>query len=79
MAKGINKYITLKINGQEVGTSMAALNAEISKLIKQQKKMVIGSDEYNTSSAKIRELRSIYETHRKDIDSIKESYLSVNK
>ena len=46
MAKGVNRFINVYINGQQVENNINSIRAAITKLTREQKKMTIGSDEY---------------------------------
>ena len=46
MAKGVNRFINVYINGQQVENNINSIRAAITQLTREQKKMIIGSDEY---------------------------------
>ena len=46
MAKGVNRFINVYINGQQVENNINSIRAAITQLTREQKKMTIGSDDY---------------------------------
>lgn len=64
MAKSVNKRVNIYINGVEVENNIKGITAEYKKLINEQNKMIIGSDEYVAHSKKIQELNGILDKHR---------------
>ena len=48
MAKSSTRRVTIYINGKEVEASVKQIRAEMNRLINEQNRMVIGSDEYRT-------------------------------
>lgn len=59
MAKALSRKVTIYINGKEIENTLSSLKGEMVKLQNQQKKMVIGSEEYVETSLKIREIKSV--------------------
>jgi TP901 family phage tail tape measure protein len=59
MAKALNRKVTIYIDGREVKSTISSLEAEMKKLQAQQKKMVIGSEEYIRTSMKIKEINAV--------------------
>lgn len=55
MAKSSTRRVTIYINGKEVEASVKQIRAEMNRLINEQNRMVIGSDEYIAHAKKIRE------------------------
>lgn len=70
MAKGVNKYINVYINGKQVENNINSINSAIKKLTHEQKKMTIGSDEYIQTTKKIKTLNGILREHKQDIGAI---------
>ncbi len=58
MAKSSTRRVTIYINGKEVEASVKQIRAEMNRLVNEQNRMVIGSDEYISHAKKIKELRS---------------------
>jgi hypothetical protein len=57
MAKSSTRRVTIYINGKEVEASVKQIRCEMNKLVNEQNRMVIGSDEYIAHAKKIKELR----------------------
>ena len=57
MAKSSTRRVILNINGKEVEASVKQIRSEMNKLVNEQNRMVIGSDEYIAHAKKIKELR----------------------
>ncbi|MCK9302042.1 MAG: hypothetical protein PHU62_10035 [Bacteroidales bacterium] len=64
MAKSVNRSISLWINGKEIQNNIKSIRAEMFKLISEQNKMTIGSEEYNQKAAAIKQLKTIYAEHK---------------
>lgn len=64
MANSVNKRVNIYINGVEVENNIKGVRAEMAKLVNEQNKMTIGSDEYVAHSKKIQTLNSILQQHR---------------
>ena len=60
MAKSSTRRVTIYINGKEVEASVKQIRAEMNKLVNEQNRMVIGSDEYISHAKKIKELRQYH-------------------
>ena len=60
MAKSSTRRVTIYINGKEVEASVKQIRSEMNKLVNEQNRMVIGSDEYISHAKKIKELRQYY-------------------
>ncbi len=69
MAKSSTRRVTIYINGKEVEASVKQIRAEMNKLVNEQNRMVIGSDEYIAHAKKIRELRQYLKEHAQNIGS----------
>ncbi|MGQ7868690.1 phage tail tape measure protein [Sunxiuqinia sp. sy24] len=74
MANSYTRRINLYINGKEVKNNIGSIQAEMRKLINEQKRMTIGSKEYHAHAAKIRSLRGIMKQHQQDINGIQKSW-----
>ncbi len=70
MAKGVNRFINVYINGKQVENNINSIRAAITKLTREQKKMTIGSDEYIQTTKKIKTLNGILREHKQDIGAI---------
>ena len=62
--------VTVYIDGSQVKNSVQSISNEMNKLIREQKKMVVGSDEYVAAGKKIGQLSSILQQHRFDSSSL---------
>jgi len=60
MAKSSTRRVTIYINGKEVVASVKQIRSEMNKLVNEQNRMVIGSDEYISHAKKIKELRQYH-------------------
>lgn len=69
MAKSSTRRVTIYINGKEVEASVKQIRAEMNKLVNEQNRMVIGSDEYIAHAKKIKELRQYLKEHAQNIGS----------
>ena len=69
MAKSSTRKVTIFINGKEVEASVKQIRAEMNRLVNEQNRMVIGSDEYIAHAKKIRELREYLKEHARNIGS----------
>lgn len=69
MAKSSTRRVTIFINGKEVEASVKQIRAEMNRLVNEQNRMVIGSDEYIAHAKKIKELRGYLKQHAQDIGS----------
>lgn len=74
MANSYTRRINLYINGKEVKNNIGSIQAEMRKLINEQKRMTIGSQEYHAHAAKIRSLRGVMKQHQQDITGIQRSW-----
>lgn len=72
MAQSYNRRINLFINidGKEVQNNVKSIRGEMSKLINEQNKMTIGSQEYNTATQKIKYLNGILAQHRTGLKEV---------
>ncbi|MCR4681121.1 MAG: hypothetical protein K5636_05880 [Bacteroidales bacterium] len=55
MSKSSTRRVTIFINGKEVEASVKQIRSEMNKLVNEQNRMVIGSDEYIAHAKKIKE------------------------
>ena len=60
MAKSSTRRVTIYINGKEVEASVKQIRSEMNKLVNEQNRMVIGSDEYIAHAKKIKGLRQYH-------------------
>ncbi len=74
MAKSSTRRVSFYINGKEIEASVKQVRAEMNRLVNEQNKMVIGSDEYVAHAKKIRELRSILKEHTQEIGNAKSQW-----
>ncbi len=74
MAKGVNRFINVYINGKQVENNINSIRSAITKLTREQKKMTIGSDKYIQTTKKIKKLNKILQEHKKSIGSIKKGW-----
>ncbi len=77
MAKTLNRKVTIYIDGKEVKSTLASLEAEMRKLKAQQKNMTIGSEEYIRTTKKIREINSVIESQRREVKGLGNEWKST--
>lgn len=77
MAKTLNRKVTIYIDGKEVKSTLASLEAEMRKLKAQQKNMTIGSEEYIRTTKKIREINSVIESQRREVKGLGDEWKST--
>lgn len=70
MPNTLNRKVTIYIDGKEVKSTLASLEAEMRKLKAQQKDMTIGSEEYISTTKKIREINSVIESQRREVKGL---------
>ncbi len=74
MATSYNRRINLFINGKEVSNDIRSIRAEMTKLVNEQARMTIGSQEYIQHTRKIRELKGILAEHNQQIAAVSKSW-----
>lgn len=79
MAETINKRINIYINGKEVENNIKSVRSAMARLINEQAKMTIGSDEYVAHTKKIKELKSILDEHKNAIKATTEESKKAGK
>lgn len=72
MAQSYDRRINLYINvdGKDIQNNVQSIRGELQKLVNQQNKMTIGSEEYIKQTAKIKQLNSILAQHRAGLKEI---------
>jgi len=71
MAKGVNRYINVYINGKQVENNIKSIKSAITTLTNEQRKMTIGSEKYVQTTAKIKTLNGILSQHKQEIIDVK--------
>ena len=74
MATSYNRRINLFINGKEISNDIRSIRAEMTKLVNEQARMTIGSQEYIQHTRKIRELKGILAEHNGQIAAVSKSW-----
>jgi len=74
MATSYNRRINLFINGKEVSNDIRSIRAEMTKLVNEQARMIIGSQEYIQHTRKIKELKGILAEHNGQIAAVSKSW-----
>lgn len=74
MGTSYDRRINLYINGQEVANNIKSIRGEMTKLINEQARMTIGSQEYIAHASKIRQLKAIMTEHNEQINNISKSW-----
>jgi TP901 family phage tail tape measure protein len=73
-----NRRVNLYINGKEAATNIKEVRAEMQKLVNEQARMKIGSDEYIAHAKKIRGLKSILDEHKRQQQDVHKNWLSLS-
>jgi len=74
MATSYNRRINLFINGQQVSNDVRSIRAEMTRLVNEQARMTLGSQEYIAHARRIRDLRSILAEHNQQIAAVSRSW-----
>src|SRR5665647_421492 len=69
-----DRRINLYINGQQVSNDVRSIRAEMTRLINEQARMTIGSQQYIAHASQIRNLRGIMAQHNQQISAIASSW-----
>ena len=77
MGKNLNRKVTIYINGTEIKSTIASLEAELKKLKNQQKQLTIGTEEYVETGKKIREIENILHSQRAATHSLNSEWKST--
>ena len=79
MAKLSTRRINIYINGKEVESTVKGIRAEMNKLVNEQNKMIIGSDEYIAHAKKIQVLRGYLHEHSQSIAAAASAWENFQK
>jgi len=74
MASSYNRQINLYINGKQVSNDLKSIRSEMARLVNEQARMTIGSDEYIRHAQGIRQLRGMIAEHNRQISGISRSW-----
>jgi len=74
MATSYNRRINLFINGQQVSNDVRSIRAEMTRLVNEQARMTLGSQEYIAHARRIRDLRTILAEHNQQIAAVSRSW-----
>ena len=77
MANSYTRRINLFINGKEVKNNINSIQGEMRKLINEQRRMTIGSEEYNQQTKKIGRLKGILNKHQNEIRNLGKGWASI--
>ena len=82
-SKTEKRGVYLYIDGKEVTNSVQSIEREIRKLTTDIKSMTLGTEEYNRTAAKIRNLKGMLQEHKNEIKNVtaetKKSTISIGK
>lgn len=78
MAKDLSRNVTIYVNGKEVSNTLSSIRKEIKQLENEQKKLVIGSAEYNKVSEELNRLNSIVRSNTKNMRNLGLSWDSAS-
>ena len=73
-----NKRVNLYINGKEAATSIKEVKAEMQKLVNEQARLKLGSDEYIAHAKKIKILKGIIQEHNDSLKTTHTRWLSIS-
>jgi TP901 family phage tail tape measure protein len=79
MANTYTRRINLYINGKEVKNEIASIKAEMNKLVSQQARMTIGSQEYVKTTNEIKNLKAIIQQHNNDLKTTTGTWEKLGK
>ena len=79
MAKSSTRRINIYINGKEVEATVKGIRAEMNKLINEQNRMIIGSNEYLHHAKRIQELRGYLQEHSANITTAANAWEQMQK
>lgn len=79
MGNTITRRVNLYINGKEAGNSIKEVKGEMQKLVNEQARMKVGSDEYLAAAKRIRELKSIINQHNQQLQVTQQRWFSLGK
>lgn len=65
--KTTNRGIYLYINGEKVKNDVKSIQGELSRITNEQRKMIIGSEEYAKATEKIKALKGVLKDHRENL------------
>ncbi|MEI7526592.1 MAG: phage tail tape measure protein [Mariniphaga sp.] len=74
MATSYDRRISFYINGKEISNDIKSIRAEMTKLINEQARMKIGSQEYMKTANGIKSLKGIIAEHNEQISGISKSW-----
>ena len=73
-----NKRVNLYINGKEAANSIKEVKAEMQKLVNEQARLKLGSDEYIAHAKKIKILKGIIQEHNDSLKTTHTRWLSIS-
>jgi len=79
MAKSSTRRINIYINGKEVEATVKSIRSEMNKLINEQNRMVVGSDQYIAHAKKIQTLRGYLQEHSQNIGAVANSWDTMQR
>jgi len=79
MAKSSTRRINIYINGKEVEATVKGIRSEMNKLINEQNRMIIGSNEYLHHAKRIQELRGYLQEHSANITTAANAWEQMQK
>lgn len=74
----VNRRVNLYINGKEAGNDVKSVRAEMQKLVNEQARMKLGSDEYVAHAKRIRELKSVINEHNRQLQVTERRWFSLS-
>ena len=74
-----NRRVNLYINGQEAATNIREVKNEMQKLVNEQARLTVGSDEYVAKGKRIRELKAIIQQHNAQLQVTEKRWFSLSK
>lgn len=77
MAKDLSRQVTIYVNGKEINNTIASIRAEMKKLEREQKHLVIGSDEYLKKAEDYRYLSGLLKEQKVHVEKMGQSWKSA--
>ncbi|MBT3244823.1 MAG: phage tail tape measure protein [Bacteroidetes bacterium] len=79
MPREYSREINLYINGTQVKNNLKSIQAEMRKLVNEQARMTIGSQEYVNHTKKIKALRSVMAQHNKQLQQTTRGWQGLSR
>jgi hypothetical protein len=74
MATSYDRRISFYINGKEITNDIRSIGAEMNKLVREQARMTIGSQEYFNNTLQIMDLSGIIAEHNREVSNVSRAW-----